>query len=180
MGTSYRFLATVDEASAVLDWFRDLPEQPVESVRADGALFYFRDFGPLDSDSKKSPVVSLFLPVQKRGVLTTIGEVHFLATPLSSFPGLNKINNRFRKWLAENPCVYSFRPDFVHQWDYFLEGSVKNNDVDIFAFAGGIATLRQGSYFVSIHDNEYLLDHVCRTLELRGVEGIERLKSLRT
>src|SRR5205807_648972 len=47
----------------------------------------------------------------------------FLATPLSAFPGLNKANKRFRKWLAENPCVYSHRPDFVHAWDCFLEGS---------------------------------------------------------
>ena len=45
MGTTYRFLATVDEAWTVLAWFRELPEQPVESVREDGVLFYFRDFG---------------------------------------------------------------------------------------------------------------------------------------
>lgn len=173
MGTTYRFLATVEEASAVLDWFRTLPEQPVESVREDGCLFYFRDSGPLDSDAKKSPIVNVFLPVKKRGVLTTLGEVHFLATPLSAFPGLNKINKRFREWLGTNPCVYSHRPNFVYEWDYFLEGSAKNWDVDIHALPAGMAALQCGSYFVAGDDNDFVLDRVCRTLELRGVEGVQ-------
>jgi hypothetical protein len=175
MGKMYRFVATVEEASAVLDWFRELPEQPVESVRQDGSLFYFRSFGPLDPDAKTSPVVNVFLPLRKRYVLTTIGEVHFLATPLSAFPGLNKVNKRFREWLAENPCVYSHRPDFVHEWDYFLEGSVKNWDPDIYALPAGMAALQRGSYFVAGDDNDLLLDRVCRALELRGVEGVQRL-----
>jgi hypothetical protein len=175
MGTTYRFLATVEEASAVLDWFHSLPEQPVESTRDAGSLFYFRDFGPLDSDANKSPVVNVFLPVRKRGVLTTIGEVHFLATPLSAFPGLNKINKRFREWLSECPCVYSHRPDFAHEWDYFLEGSAKNWDSDIFALPSGMAALQRGSYFVAVDDNDARLDLVCRALQLRGVEGVQRL-----
>jgi hypothetical protein len=174
MGTTYRFLATAEEASTILDWFRALPEKPVESVRDDSSVFYFREFGSLDSDTKKSPLVNVFLPVRKRGVLTTIGEVHFLATPLSAFPGLNKINKRFREWLGENPCIYSHRPDFVHEWDYFLEGSSRNWDFDIFALPAGMAALQRGSYFVASDDNENVLDLVCRSLELRGVEGVQR------
>lgn len=175
MGTTYRFLATVEEASVILDWFRVLPERPVETVRGNGSLFYFHDFGSLESDAKKSPVVNVILPVRKHGILTTIGEVHFLSTPLSAFPGLNKINKRFRVWLAENPCVYSQRADFIHEWDYFLEGSAKNWDPEIFALPNGMAVLRRGSYFVAGSDNESMLDRVCRALELRGVKGVLRL-----
>jgi hypothetical protein len=175
MGTTYRFLATVEEASAVLDWLRVLPEEPGESVREDGSLFYFRDFGPLDSDAKKSPLVSVFLPARKRGMLTTIGEVHFLATPLSTFPGLNKINKRFRAWLGKHPCVYSHRAGFEHEWDHFLEGSAKNWDSDIYALPSGMAALRRGAYFVAGGDNDFVLDRVCRALQLRGVEGAQRL-----
>lgn len=174
MGTTYRFLATVEEASIVLDWFRSLPAQPLESTRNVGSLFYFRDFGPLDSDAKKTPTVNVFLPTRKCGVLTTIGEVHFLATPLSAFPELKKINKRFRDWLSENPCVYSHRPDFVHHWDYFLEGSAKNWDPDVFALPAGMAALQRGSYFVAEGDNEFQLDRVCRALELRAVQGVQR------
>ena len=173
MGTTYRFLATVEEGSIVLDWFRSLPEKPVESPRDGASLFYFRDFGPLETDSKASPLVSVFSPVRKRGVLTTIGEVHFLATPLSTFPGLNKVSKRFRKWLAEFPCVYSNRPGFVHDWDYYLEGSVRNWDPDIFALPAGMTALKKESYFVAECDNELRLDLVCRALDLRDVKGLE-------
>jgi hypothetical protein len=172
MGTTYRFIATVDEASSVLEWFRSLSEQPVESAHDAGALFYFRQFGPVDADVKKSPLVNVFMPVRRRRVLTTIGEVHFLPTPLSTYASLNRINKRFREWIMQNPCVYSHRPDFVHEWDYFLEGSAKNCDTDIFALPGGLAALKEGSYFVAADDNEWVLDRVCRTLELRGVDGL--------
>lgn len=101
------FLATVEEASSVLDWFRALSEQPVESAHNEGLLFYFRQFGALDPGVKKSPVVNVFMPARKRGVLTTIGEDHFLATLLSAFLGLNKMGKRFREWLSKNPYVYS-------------------------------------------------------------------------
>jgi hypothetical protein len=172
MGTTYRFLATVDEASTVLAWFREIPENPVESVRENSVLFFFRDFGPINSDTKKSPVVSVFLPVLKRGVLTTIGEVHFLATPLSVFPGLNRVNKRFRDWLSANPCVYSHKPSFVHEWDYYLEGSVKNWDAEIFALPAGMQALKNGAYFVAGDDNDFVLDRVRLSLELRGVDGL--------
>ena len=172
MGTTYRFLATVDEASVVLDWFRELPDQPVESVCNDGVLYYFRQFGALGSDPKKSPVVSVFLPVVKRGVLTTIGEVHFLATPLSTFPKLHRISKKFRDWLSANPCVYSRKPDFVHEWDYYLEGSARNWDPEIFALPAGLQALQKGAYFVAGDDNDLVLDRVCQSLELRGVEGL--------
>jgi hypothetical protein len=177
MGVAYRFLATVEEASTVLNWFRSMPEQPVESAHDARFLFYFRDFGPLEPDAKKSPLVSVFVPVRKWGVLTTLGEVHFLATPLSAFPGLNKVNKRFRQWLTEHPCVYSHRPDFEHKWDYFLEGSARNWDSNIFALPAGMAALQDGSYFVAANDNEARLDLVCRALQLRGVEGVQRLTS---
>ncbi len=172
MGTTYRFLASIEEASTVLDWFRSLSEQSVESAHDAGVLFFFRDLGLLHSEAKKSPVVRVFAPKRKRGVLTTIGEVHFPATPLSAFPELNKINKRFRDWLRKKPCVYSHRPDFVHDWDYFLEGTIKNWDSDIFALPGGMVALQSGSYFVTGDDNELQLDRVCRALQLRGVNGV--------
>jgi hypothetical protein len=172
MGTTYRYLATVEEACAVVDWFRALPQQPVESSREQGSMFHFRQFGPLNSDAKKSPVVSILLPMRRRRVLTTIGEVHFLSTPLSAFPSLNKVNKQFRQWLM-HPCVYSHRLDFVHQWDYFLEGSARNWDPEIFALPAGMAALESGAYFVAADDNNETVDRICRALELRGVDGIE-------
>lgn len=173
MGATYRFLATVDEASAIPDWFRSLPERATEHRRVDGSLFYFPDFGPIDSDVKKSPIVNVFLPKQKRGVLITIGEVHFVTSPLSMFPGMSRINGSFRNWLAKYTCVFSRRPGFASEWDYYLEGSIRNWDSDVFALPSGMSALQRGAYFVADDDNDSVLDRVCRALELRGIEGIQ-------
>jgi hypothetical protein len=173
MGTTYRFLASVDEGPPVLDWFRALPERPAESPRPAGAVFYFRDFGPLQAEPGRSPVVSVFLPARWRGALTTVGEVHFLATPLSAFPGLNRLSRRFRDWLRQHPCVFSRRPGFVGDYDYYLEGSIRNLGPDIFALPGGLAALQSGDYFVSEGDGGRTLDLVCRQLQLRGVSGVQ-------
>ncbi len=172
MGNTYRFLATVEEGAVALGWFRTLPVPPVEHIRDDGSLFHFQEFGALDSDARKSPIVNVFLPIRKRDALTTIGEIHFVATRLSAFPGLKKISKQFRDWLGENPCVFSQRPDFGHEWDYFLEGSVRNWDADIHALPAGMAALRRGAYFVARDDNDSVLDRVCRVLKLRGVETV--------
>ena len=173
MGTTYRILATVDEGPAVLDWFRTLPERPVESPREAGAVFHFREFGPVRPEPGMSPVVNVFLPVRRRGVLTTVGEVHFLATPLSAFSGLGRVSRQFRDWLGQHPCVFSRRTGFAGEYDYFLEGSIRNLDPDIFALPAGLAALRSGTYFVAEGDTGPTLDRVCRQLQLRGVEGVE-------
>jgi hypothetical protein len=171
MGATFRFLAMPDESQIVLDWFRSLPEEKVEHNAERGLLFYFRQFGPMTKDARTSPVVSVFPPRRVRGVLTTVGEVHFLATPTSQFPKLRSVSTRFRKWLGAYPCVFSHQPNFPGNWDYYLEGSLKNVDTDIFALPEGMAALERGSYFVG--DGDINLDPVCRQLELRDVRGIE-------
>lgn len=173
MGVTYRFLAQVEEGQTVLSWFRSLTESVVEIEQHDGCGFHFRDFGPLEEDASKCPVVNVFTPIRTRGVLTTIGEVHFLATPLSRFPGLKKINRMFRVWLTSFPCVFSHRPDFIHEWDNFLEGSALNWDPDVFALPEGFAALQRGEYFIAHHDLSGSLDLVCRKLQLRDVQGIK-------
>lgn len=62
MGTTYRYLAEIDEARLVVDWFRKLPEPPKESCHEDGVLLYFDKFGLLLEDSKSSPIVNVFIP----------------------------------------------------------------------------------------------------------------------
>jgi hypothetical protein len=126
------------EQTRVLDWIRSLPEHPSGSKHGAGSISYFREFGPLDPEPSRSPLVNVFVPNRKRGVLTTIGKLHSLATPLSAFPALNKVNKRFRDWLRELPCIYPQRADFVHEWEYFLECSACNWDSDIFALPDGM------------------------------------------
>ena len=172
MGVTHRFLALEDESHIITEWFRSQTPTPVEDVREDGVLFFFRDFGPLNDDDKKSPLVNVFLPLRKRGVLLTCGEVHFLATPVSLFPQLAALNRQFRRWLGQFPCVFSRRPDFEGEWSYYLEGSIRNFDADVYALPEAMDALRSGSYFVSHGDTDWMLEKIVRQLDLRGVEGI--------
>jgi hypothetical protein len=83
MGVTYRFIADPSEPSEVLSWFRDLKIAPELVEKEHGVLLYFRESGPLQMQShgtvdfKRSPVVSVVLPRVQRGVLWTVGEVHF-------------------------------------------------------------------------------------------------------
>ncbi|MHB9049900.1 MAG: hypothetical protein ACYC35_28615 [Pirellulales bacterium] len=176
MGTTYRFVAAPSEPSEVMAWFRRLDTPPVEAPAAHGVLLYFKEFGRViygadgSMDPKASPIATVFLPHAKRGVLWTVGEVHFLATPLRQlFPGLHKISSAFSKWLAGHQCVYSHQSN-TNTFDYYLEGSIRNNDSPVFAFASGLSALTEGRYFVADGDNEHVLARLCQSLRLRGVE----------
>jgi len=177
MGTTYRFLANPSEPSEVIAWYRALAPSPVEVQGRNGLWLYFKNEGPLiggdngEVDPKHSPVVSLFLPRVRRGVMWTVGEVHFLATPLRKrFPELHKVSSAFSKWLSANECVYSNKPSFKGEWNHFLEGSVMNYDAPVFAFPSGLAALRNGQYFVAEDDTVARLDKLCSSLRLRGIQ----------
>jgi hypothetical protein len=141
MGTTFRYLAVGDEAAAVLDWFRAQPDPPEVVAKPYGSLLYFRALGRLAQspdgsgvDVRRSPLVSLFGPTRKRGILWTAGEVHFLPTPLRlTFPVLHSLSRRFGRWLSGFDRVFSQVPTFRREWDYYLEGSLRNYDVDIYS-----------------------------------------------
>jgi hypothetical protein len=172
MGTTHRFLATVDEGAEVLAWFRSLPARPVELVHDAGSCFHFADFMKEESD-QSSCLVNVIAPSTRRNVLTTIGEVHFVATPLSRIPTLQKLNQQFRRWLEGHPCVFSRDKEFDGRWNYYLEGGVQNTDSAIYALPRGMAALESGAYFVAFDDGDSRLEKICCALRLRGVEGIE-------
>src|ERR1043166_3163885 len=143
MAITFRFIANPDEGEKVLSWFSELDEAPEVYPEARGALLYFRQFGRLimastnEVDRKASPLVSLFLPHVRREILWTVGEVHFLPDRMrSAFPRLHRVATSFGEWLQSFPLVFHFprHPQAGGgQWDYYLEGSVRNFDLDIFA-----------------------------------------------
>jgi hypothetical protein len=175
MSTTHRFIADPAAPSDVLDWFRSLNPGPLEVQGPRSVMFYFKEFGPLTRgpddgiDGQKSPVVSVFLPRIRRGILWTVGEVHFHATPLRGlYPKLHKINAAFSKWLRGFPCVFA-RGGQDNEYSYYLEGSVRNYDPPIYAFESGLTAIRAERYFVSDDDTEGRLETLCKTLRLRGV-----------
>jgi hypothetical protein len=183
MATTFRFLASAEEAQTVLNWFERLPEPPHVHPRADGAALFFRQFGPLvmtvtnEVAVKQSPVVLFIRPQVRHGILWTAGEVQFLAERMrSSFPGLQKTLTSFRQWMRSFPVVFR-QPRLPETsggpWDYYLEGGIRNMSDEIFALPAGMAALERGQYFVWQGDTEERLDTVLKSLRLRGVTTAE-------
>src|SRR4051812_15315923 len=85
-GSASYFIDAPGSHSEVVEWFRRLPEPPEETLTAYGMMLYFRSFGPLVCDDTgaidvaRSPVATIGLPVLRRGVLWTVGQVNFLPT----------------------------------------------------------------------------------------------------
>lgn len=177
MGTTYRFIERPGSPSQVIDWFRSCELSTEDVPTSRGIVFYFSSCGALARnpngtiDAKCSPVVTVFLPRVVRGSLWTVGEVHFLATPLRKlFPELHKVNASFAKWLRQFDCVFSNEPGGVSTWNYFLEGSTQNYDPPIYGLPSGISALEGGRYFVGDDDPPFVIEKLCSTLRLRGVE----------
>jgi hypothetical protein len=177
VGTTHRYLEDPRSDSLVLGWLRraalDLLEVPVPPH---GVSLYYREFGPLvladgrTLASHRSPMVSVFLPRVRRGILWTVGEVHFLATPLRKlYPGLHKLNRRFGAWLRRFECVFDNGHCPRPEWAYLLEGSAQSYGPPILALPTGLEALNSGRYFVARDDSEFRLDAVCKQLRLRGV-----------
>ena len=176
MGSTYRFICDPAETSQVSSWFRGLKDPPREVLTDRSTVLLFEGLGPLRRDDdgavdgKSSPVATLFLPKVRCETLWTVGEVHFLATPLRKlYPDLYRIATAFSKWISDRECVFSNKRN-ENPYNYYLEGSVRNYDSPIFVFDSGLSALAKGRYFVSEDDNKVVLDKLCKQLRLRGVE----------
>ena len=178
MGITHRYLEDPRGDSLVLGWLRaaalDLLEVPVPPH---GVSLYFREFGPLvladdgTLDSYRSPMVSVFVPRIRRGILWTVGEVHFLATPLrASYPGLYKLSRQLGAWMRQFERVLANGHCPRPEWAYHLEGYTKSYDFPIFALPSGLDALSSGRYFVARDDSEFMVNKLCKQLSLRGVQ----------
>jgi len=120
-------------------------------------------------DSGNTPLVSIELPRKVRGVLWTTGEVTFTGTPLRNrFPRLASLHRSLVRWLRQFELVFDprmRRSDF----DYFLEGTIRNYDSEVRALPHALAALRNGQYFINTGAEEAQVEKLCRQLRLRGV-----------
>ena len=175
MAASFWFVEDPHESSAVLQWFRALSPAPEETNTATGIAFYFRQAGPLalkndgSIDGSSSPLVMLVVPTVRRGVMWTTGSVHFLPMPVSQFPVMMKIRKMFTRWIEEQPLAYDPHVNADKPFAYYLEGSAANRG-PLYGLPSGMAALSRGQFFVDELDNDFVLDRVCRSLRLRGIE----------
>ena len=178
MGSTHRFLAIGDDIPRIGDWFAKLPDPPT-IIKGQGCDYlHFASLGVLRNvpvtgqiDVQASPIASLFHPELLNSVLWTAGELHFLPTPLRSlFPQLDAISRRFAKWLRGFQCVFE-GPGATGEWNYYLEGSLRNDDSPIFALPEAMKALSSGQYFVEHGIRNERLSKLLRTLELRDVHS---------
>ncbi len=175
MGASYFFVEAPDSPSEIIAWFRSLAEPPEETITESGVLLFFRHLGPLvcdaqgNPDGSKSPVVNVLLPQVRRSILWTTGAVHFLTTPMGSFPQLAKLHRHFKAWMTSHPLVYDPRRGADNPHTYYLAGAAANRG-ELYSLPSGAEALQRGQYFVDPLDNKTVLDVVCRSLRLRGLE----------
>jgi hypothetical protein len=176
MGSSFFFIEAPGSHSDVLQWFRDLPQPPEETPTGYGLVLYFRGFGPLvvdgtgELDATRSPVVTLVMPVVRREILWTVGEVHFRSTLyLDQNKSIQKVARSFSKWMKRHQQVYDQAINAENPLAYYIEGTAKNWG-SIYALPSGLAHLERGGYSVSHRDGEFVLEKVCRSLRLRGIE----------
>lgn len=71
------------------------------------------------------------------------------------------------------PVVFSNKPDANNRWNYFLQGTIINFDTPIFALPRRITALRDGQYCVSDGESDFIIDRLCHSLRLRGIQWHE-------
>jgi len=175
MGTSFHFIADPSAPNEVSQWFASLNTPPEAIPTAFGSWLYFRDLGPLTHNPdgsivrEKSPLVSLVLPREHRGVFWTVGEVHFWPSPMrAQFPKLQKVQKTFSMWLSAQQAIFSSK-DQPGNYDYYLEGTVRSFASTVFAFESGLSAIKSERYFITDNDAKGTLDQLCKKLRLRGV-----------
>jgi hypothetical protein len=175
-GSVFYFVERPCHTSAVLEWFRNLQNCPEEFESERGYTLFFRNLGALQSkedgsvDHRRSPLVSFFPPRVCRGVLTTVGEVHFLTAPQGSIRGYDAICSSFRRWLGQHEIVYEQLPKPQGDFAYYLEGSIMNIAPVLYALPSGLEELMSGRYFIAEGDSHRDLLALCQKLRLRGVD----------
>jgi hypothetical protein len=84
---------------------------------------------------------------------------------------LNAVSRRFGEWLRDFELVFSAKNPTAHEW-YYLEGELRRRDAEIYALPAAADALRRGQYFVADDETEAVLDTLCKSLRLRGVQGV--------
>jgi hypothetical protein len=175
MGVQYTFLATGADDQLVTDWFSALDQETTVDTNPERAVYYFRGQAkaPLPAadliDQESTPLVFHYYSQTRRGSLLTASEVLFTPSPFKSqFPALHRTSQSFAKWLRGFDLVFSQPPGIESNWNYYLEGSIRNYAPQVYALPAAMELLRSGQYFVHRLDTPGRLDSLAKALQLRG------------
>jgi len=171
----FSYLALEDDFKLLTEWFGKVPQEVAVNEHPDRLIYYYRGLArqalTADIDQSKSPLVFVMKPQKRRRTLWTDGEVVFTPTPFRrQFPALYRICQSFSDWLRSFDLVFGQTAGSPSAWNYYLEGGIRNSDVELFALPQAMEALRKGQYFVHYRDNHHRLETIAKTLRLRGYE----------
>jgi hypothetical protein len=175
MAVRFSFLSLEDDFQLLTGWFSQVPHEVTVDESSDRLVYYYRGLAKqalaADVDQSKTPLVFIVKPQRRRRTLWTDGEVVFTPTPFRrQFPALHRVSHSFGEWLRSFDLVFGQKPGAPAAWNYYLEGGIRNSDVELFALPQAMAALRQGQYFVHHRDNQLRLEALSKALRLRGYD----------
>jgi len=175
MAERFSFLALEDDFKLIAAWFGKIPHEVDVNERPDRLIYYYRGLAKQtltpDVDQSKAPLVFVIKPQKRRRTLWTDGEVLFTPTPFRrQFPALYQTCQSFAEWLKSFDLVFGQKSGSPSDWNYYLEGGIRNSDAELFALPQAREALRHGQYFVHYRDNEIRLQTVSKALRLRGYD----------
>ncbi len=142
----------------------------VKADAPDGTRFWFRDMGPLGNLIENSPIVVFHRPRQLAAKLWSIGRFFFPQPNLSKrFPELDKIRKAISRDISAATLIWTWKEPENGDFNYYLEGSIRNRDYVLYGMSSCLAYLRSEGYFVGGDETEGVLDRLRRSLALRGV-----------
>jgi hypothetical protein len=121
---------------------------------------------------EESPIAVIRWPRNIAGALWSMGEVTFTPSQLRTrFPGLARVAASFERWLARFEQVHGRAFENTPEIRYYLEGSIRNYDFNVYALPRAAAALQEGQYFVHEGVSDAFVAKLLKQLRLRGAIG---------
>ena len=160
-----------NETSSLIERVTD-SEHDVESANVGNSIrFWLRDLGPLGNTLEGSPVVVFYPPRKLSDRLFTLGRFFFPQPELSKhFPAIARIRRKIEGDLKSTKVLWTRGASDSGQFDYYLEGSIRNQLRTVYGMQSSIPYLRQEGYFVLGDESEAFMETLRRRLALRGVK----------
>lgn len=170
--SSWLAFASVDsnESDSLLNLVLNNRSDVVRSDQENHSRFWFKDFGELGVSLEESPVIQFYPPRKIADHLWTIGRFMFPQSNLQKkYPQLNKIKKTIKEELQRGIQLWNWKHPQEGEFNYYLEGSIKNHDYEIYGMPSSVPYLRKEGYFIEGEETVGMLDTLRKTLALRGV-----------
>jgi hypothetical protein len=82
---------------------------------------------------------------------------------------LNKIKKTIKAELQREILLWNWKQPQEGEFNYYLEGSIKSHDYEIYGMPSSIPYLRKEGYFIEGEETIGMLETLRKTLALRGV-----------